>query len=438
MENYNQPAHVYQRYLFKQVVSNDPVILSFMQDHDGKVDSELLDKIYSIYNTNKNKKVLIELGKGVFKGVMINLKKHICESKSNDKKVSNKIVEVVKPIFQFLEPENINITLTDDENFALITNTIKSNKTGETQNVYFLIATNMLMSMVTSNIKNLMDSQTKDKEVVSNEIISNLYNNLMNHNKTIDSELPETKNNYDKSDVFDFTNGKRPREDENINEDDEEDNNSKDYYEDTTKDKNDETFQQENNNDECSKVIYSPTKKIRIEDESNSVVNNTISLNIDSINVNNIASEDNQTSKVEHMSIPLNLQPILPNINNNTNEVNINDKHTSNEISKKIKELKEEQKITTQPNKECETKAFNINDIFEDDDQESLDSEIEDGDSDEPSEPEETKKEEISTVQNINKNTKIKQMLDEFTSNAKNRKITKIKSSIGGKVLSYE
>ncbi|UBZ25678.1 GbNV_gp67-like protein [Carcinus maenas nudivirus] len=188
MEESNESFLIYQKYLFSQVVKKDSVIREYLKSNEN-ISPETIQKLYDFYNSIKNKKLVLEIGKGVVRGVLINTKKVICDSEVSVKDKENqsivsKLSHVVKPIFKFIEPENITIKLTEDEYLALINDLMSKKKSGKQTNLYILIGSNMLMSLISSNIKNLLDNQgseeVEEEDSISNEHLSNIYNKLIN------------------------------------------------------------------------------------------------------------------------------------------------------------------------------------------------------------------------------------------------------------------
>lgn len=214
MDHQNETTEVYQWYLFKQIIAKDPVMVKYMEDNET-VKPEMIEKLHNFYNMLKNKRLVVEIGKSVVRGVLINTKKVVLNhSTTEEEKTSiiSKIMKSVKPIFNFIEPENIEARLTDDENLALITDMIKNKKEGKEMSLYMLIGTNMLMSLVSSNISNLIGENTSNlfgtisKNVEDEEYVSNLYNKL---SKSDDQEdpmsspvIPGTLNLHTNENVF--------------------------------------------------------------------------------------------------------------------------------------------------------------------------------------------------------------------------------------------
>ncbi|QBB28693.1 hypothetical protein HgNV_088 [Homarus gammarus nudivirus] len=209
----NESVQVYQKYLFKQVIAQDPVMLEYIKNEEH-VTQEKIEKLYNFYNSIKNKRTMLEIGKGVVRCVFITTKNIVCESDNDKQTTVGKLINSTKPIFKFIEPENISTKLTNDENLALINNLIKRETVGKEANIYMLIGTNMLMSMISSNIKGLFDGELSSAKVLSDLDVSNLYSKIVTNNGTTTNPTPKRQYSDNESDnAFSYTN-KRARIDE--------------------------------------------------------------------------------------------------------------------------------------------------------------------------------------------------------------------------------
>ncbi len=192
----NQTANEYSQYVFKSCLKNDTVMLRYLQENDN-VTAEKLESFHNFFNVLKNKRALIEIGKCVIKSVMCNTKKAVLNVTARDEsrsKLVNRIFAIVHPVFTFIEPENIETKLTEDEYLALISDMVKKDKKHKSVNLYVVIGTNMLMSLVSNNLAGLISSASnKDGTFlntfsaaniskppeISDEAIDNLYKKVI-------------------------------------------------------------------------------------------------------------------------------------------------------------------------------------------------------------------------------------------------------------------
>ncbi|UOT91848.1 GbNV_gp67-like protein [Aratus pisonii nudivirus] len=199
MDQENETRLLYEWYLFKQVVRKDPVMLKYIEENKN-VSCDVMHKLYNLYNILKNKRVILEIGKSVVKGVLINTKKIVLNHDSESKNsIVKKVMTGVKPIFNFIDPENIEVRLTDDENLALIHHLTKNKDKAKTSNVYAIIGTNMLMSLVSSNLSSLLDDNillskfSNDENVKDDGYMKELYDKL-----TVNDVIDDDNENIDK------------------------------------------------------------------------------------------------------------------------------------------------------------------------------------------------------------------------------------------------
>lgn len=200
----NQTAQEYSQYVFKTCLKNDSVMLQYLKENEN-VTASKLESFHNFFNVLKNKKALMEVGKCVIKSVMCNTKKVVIGNPVNNegRSMVDKIFNVLRPVFKYIEPENIETKLSEDEYLALINDMVKKNKEYKSVNVYVVIGTNMLMSLVSSNLVDLLNGgkdifegfkkKSNAGEDISNEMIDQLYRKVITTtNDGVDTEREET------------------------------------------------------------------------------------------------------------------------------------------------------------------------------------------------------------------------------------------------------
>ncbi|UHB41832.1 hypothetical protein MrNuV_ORF109 [Macrobrachium rosenbergii nudivirus] len=203
----NNSAEDYQRFLFKQIASKNPVILDYIE-HNENVTPEKIEQLHNFHNSLKNRKMLIQIGKSLVKSVLINMKQSIMSTKiqtTPDASISvktfiPKVLNTLRPILQFIEPENISVELDDNEYLALVEHIKLKNSKGGPPNLYILIATNMLTSLISSQIstfiKNneiaILEQTVTDKDKTSNLI--DIYNKITK-NETMENKRENERDN---------------------------------------------------------------------------------------------------------------------------------------------------------------------------------------------------------------------------------------------------
>nr|WOZ57670.1 hypothetical protein MmNV_77 [Menippe mercenaria nudivirus] len=188
LQSNNDTISAYNEYIFKQHLKHDPVLYNYVKSQ-SEFTQDNLNAFRNFSMSLKKKKALLQIGKSVIKSILCNTKNSIIDiTKNHDNtKLAGKLSSVISPIFKFIEPENIETKLTDDEYLALINDMVKKEIDYKTSNVYMVIITNMLMSVVTSNltmifdVNNIAEHGLADKVVdISDDNVDKLYEKVVN------------------------------------------------------------------------------------------------------------------------------------------------------------------------------------------------------------------------------------------------------------------
>ncbi|AII15887.1 hypothetical protein PmNV_099 [Penaeus monodon nudivirus] len=206
----NESVEIYQRHLIKQLLNSDEVLRDYIKTQDT-ISKETIGDLYGLYNTIKSKKMMIVVGKNVVKSLLITTKSSMMETDlSNVSGIKGKLIKNVKPFLTFIHPENITPELASDEYVALVNSVVNSNKKGST-NVYIVVAHNILMSLVSSNLTTLLSSLTNNgngegSSKLTEDEFSSLYNKIDVGKRKRDHES-------DNNDDDDGSESKRSKED---------------------------------------------------------------------------------------------------------------------------------------------------------------------------------------------------------------------------------
>ncbi|UVT30884.1 GbNV-gb67-like [Penaeus vannamei nudivirus] len=177
----NESFEVYQKHLLRKLLNSDEVIRKYIKDQEI-VSQSMVNDLYGLYSKIKTQKMLIMIGKSVVKSVIINVKDGMMSLDLKNASLKNKTLGMVRSFMGVLHPENISSELTDDEYVTLVGNIIAKNKTQGPSNIYILIATNMIMSMVSTNLDGVLASLAGNKnyndESLTDDEFSNLYNKI--------------------------------------------------------------------------------------------------------------------------------------------------------------------------------------------------------------------------------------------------------------------
>lgn len=179
--NTNQSNDAYTKQLFKQMVSADPIIFNYMVENT-ETNTKTFEELCRTHSHIKMREMFIEVGKTVVKNVLVNTKSAVVNMPAeikNSKTIQGKILKGVTPLFRFIEPENISTRLSDDEKLILL-NDIKNKKAKGNTNLYVVIGTNILMSLVSTNISQLFndDDTNKTKDIITTTNFDDLYSKV--------------------------------------------------------------------------------------------------------------------------------------------------------------------------------------------------------------------------------------------------------------------
>lgn len=196
----NQTAKEYTNYMFKSCLKEDPVMFRYLKENES-VSSEKLESFHNFFTKLKNRKMVVEIVKSFIKNTLCNLKNTVLAERQRNgdeeqrSKMMIKFQGLMIPVFQFIQPENIDVHLSEDEYIALINDMSKKNKEYKPVNLYVLIATNMCMNLVSSNLKTLLGNKLTDNgdilaptDNLSDEAIDELYKKVIVSNEELSSE----------------------------------------------------------------------------------------------------------------------------------------------------------------------------------------------------------------------------------------------------------
>lgn len=440
MDVKNETTKVYQWYLFKQIISKDVVMMKYLEENEN-VKPEMIEELYNFYNAIKNRKLIIEIGKSVIRGVLINTKKAICSENKNDGKIITKLTNVIKPLFSFIEPENIQVKLTDDENLALINNIVKNNENAKDVNLYVLIGTNMIMSLVSSNLANVFQQSENffNQNKTSDEYLNKLYKKLEKNDEIKESNDHDIFQNNTNTSFYDQDNIENIN---NISDDDILYDTKENIYENKENDveniDNSEIYTEDVKNYEnvTNETVVTETyvNELDKSNHSTEIISNTVSeeivkskdvdlFKLFNDNINDVVIDDEENKGNEKMENNVELkEDLFEKLNSQISELNENNKRSLENDDTTNKKVKYAESYSSSSSMYSDEEESN-----HDNGEEELENDLEY--SDIPKEEDIITKN-VNMLNNKKTATKIKQMLDEFKKNSE------LKSS--EKVLAFE
>ncbi len=177
----NEPVNIYHRHLVRNVLNSDDVVRDFIKSQD-KVSQDTIDGLFGLHNQIKNKRIMIVIGKNIVKSTLTNLRNAVVNNDvSSETGIKSKVMNCLKPILTHIHPEHINVELSDDERIALVNDIIKKKNSNKSNNIYVIVASNIVMSLVSSNITSLLGALDGKKEtttLLTNPEFDDLYNKI--------------------------------------------------------------------------------------------------------------------------------------------------------------------------------------------------------------------------------------------------------------------
>lgn len=164
---------IYKKFAIKAHLNKDKIAREYINNlNEDDIDEKFLRKLYNAHITIQSKIMLIKLGKGIFKQGMVVTKD----------KFSSKL-----KILSFINPENISTDLSDEEFIALI-NSVDDVKDSK-QNVYLVIAKNMLCELLNINIHTI--NEQIEETLLNSDKMDKVLNIIVKDKKPIIEDVVE-------------------------------------------------------------------------------------------------------------------------------------------------------------------------------------------------------------------------------------------------------